>query len=264
MSDSDTELETGGTIDWGAIQGIEQTFGQPLSLPSLGFYVLMEAIQFGFMIAFYAILSFIPELYIITVNKYFWTKVILEVILHIMAWLFIVYHLRYYTFWKGEQRTAPGWVGGGTGTIVFIVYVLLNVLSIGYSIMYLIWGGIDTAKIPAGYQRTWQIILLVVVFLEIIGIILETIFIGFYLRRWVFWFAYRPQMVAAGQAQFLYHTAGKEIAEKFLRKTYNNNMIRTLEKMGNGGNLLPTKRKLFWKKNDVKFSREKATGTYIV
>lgn len=269
MSDSENELETSGTVDWPAVKDIRW---DQLDTPSLGLYILFEVLQFGFIIFFYAVLSFMPELYIVTVNRFFWTKVILEVILSIMSWVFIYINVSYfYTGLFGMEgrdpkRTKTFWVGG-TGTIGFIVYVFLSFLSVGYSIMYLIWGGIDTAKLPSSYQRTWQIILLVIVFLEVIGIILETIFIGWYLRRMFWWMGWTGTAAAASRAQFLAETSGENVAEKFLNENYGPSMIKTLNKWG-GGDAVPLNKKRtrgLWKRSDVKFGgKPPKTGAYIV
>lgn len=238
---------------------------EQLELPSLGGFLVTEALQFVGFIFFYAVLSFIPGLFVLTVNKYLWTKFILEALLHLMAWYFVVFALLKYGRisiggMKRGKYSSGFW--GGWGSIGFIIWVLINILSIGYSIMYLIWGGIDTAKLPSSYQRTWQIILLIIVFIEVIVIIFEIIFLGYYLRRMLNWFRFLlPRDIAMTRAKIVYHTLGNEATKTYLAKTQTKNQINSMLAMQE----LPTRSffgKNRWKKNDVSFDITK-TGGYI-
>lgn len=240
---SDDELETLG--DLSDIGRLDPEMGADLELPSLISHIIMELVQFGIIVFLYAVLSFIPQLFYLVANRFFWTKVIVEVILLVMGWIFIYYNIqRYYT--KGKIYV-------GFGSAGFIIYVILSIASLAYTIMYLIWGGIETANVPAGYMRTWSIILLVMVFIEGIVIILSVIFIGYYLRRTAFYFIYRGQMGAMQKAVFAYKLGGEKGCEKYLKKNFDNRQINALVRMAGSETTLLPKKKLFWKKNDVTF-----------
>ena len=261
MSDSETEMETSGTVDW---QGIRDfPVWESLNLPSLGLFILFELLQFVFIIFFFAALSLMPELYELPVNQFFWTKVIVEIILHIMSWVFIYINTTvfYEGLWSGapkDIKRGKGFWVGGTGTIGFIIYVLLSILSVGYSIMYLIWGGYDTYYLSPGYLKTWMIVLLIIVAFETVGIVLETISIGYYLRRMVFWYGWSNEFVAASRAQFLGNVAGDDTAMKYLN-TCSKITIRNLNNLVGGSNT-PLETRGLWKKSNVKF---KDTGTFV-
>lgn len=250
MSDSGNELETVG--DLSDIGRLDPEMGADLELPSLILHIIMELVQFGIIVFVYAVLSFVPQLFILVVNRFFWTKVILEVILLVMGWIFIYYNIQ--RFYK------RGKLAVGTGSIAFIIYVLLGIASLAYSIMYLIWGIIDTFKVQAGYIRTWSIILLVLVFIEGIVIILSVIFIAYYLRRTAFYFLYRGQMGALQRATFAYSVGGNDGCKKYLTKTYDNRQINALVKMARSDttSFLPKKNLFNWRKNEVVFPTKQA------
>jgi hypothetical protein len=248
MSESDNELDTKGRVDIAGLGEWEEEYGGTLTYPSLGLFIFFEVLNMGFFIFFYTVISFIPELLGITLNRYVWTFLVLEGFLHGFSWAFVIIN---YMRTENEDKN----LFGGVGTITFIVYVILNVISIGFCIMYLIWVGIDTANIPAGYIRTWSIVILVVVFLLIIVIVLEVIFLAYYLRRWAFYFLYRNRYKAAMKTSFALKVAGEDKTYKWLKDTYSTAQIASLSKMGGQSDtksFLP-KKKYFWKKNNVKF-----------
>lgn len=249
MSDSENEMDTQGRVDIAGLKGFEEDYGGSLTLPSLGLFIFFEVLNMGFFMFFYIVLSFIPHLLGITLNQYVWTFWLLEGFLHGFSWMFVI--LNYM-----RTRDKEKGMFGGFGTFSFIIYIILNAISIGFCIMYLVWVGIDTANIPAGYIRTWSIVILVVVFLLIIVIILEVLFMAYYLRKWAFYFLYRNQHEVAMKTSFALKVAGEEKTYKWLKKNYTTAQITSLSNMcqSETKNFLQTKRKFWWKKNNnVKF-----------
>ena len=197
-----------------------------LKLHSLGIFLLFEIIQFGIIVFFYAVISYIPDLLYLPVNRLFWVKFFLGIFINIMGWGFIFVNVL--RFHKEDGKLL-----GGARTFTYIIYVFFKVCSFGYSIVYLIWGAVDVEKIPVGYMRTWSIVLLVLVFIESIVIILEFIFISFYIKRMSFYFSYKSQIQAAHMVFLIYKNANNQDAEEFLEKLYTKEQLKHLIDISN-------------------------------
>ena len=192
-----------------------------LKLPYLGFFLIFQIIQFGIIVFLYAVISFIPELLYSTVNRFFWVKLLLGIFIHIMGWVFI--YANVVRVYKEDDKLL-----GGARTVMYINYVVFNLCSLVYSIIYLIWGAIDIVKMPSFYIQTWHVILLFMIFIESLVIIYEFIFISYHIRRMSFYFSCKPQIQATQMVSLVYNLAKKEDAEKFLEKLYTKDQIRDL------------------------------------
>ena len=164
-----------------------------LELPSLGFFILIEVVKMGSFIFFYTVKSFITELCIIKINRYFWVLWILEGIIQGVGWVFkIIIWKDIKEYHKKEQVKMFG------KTFTFIVYVFINliyvfinliyikvitkVVSIGYCSMYCEF---DTCIIiPAIYIRSWsKILILLLFYILIILFFLRFTLVLYYFRR---------------------------------------------------------------------------------
>jgi len=143
-------------------------------IPSLVYYLFSIVIQLGFINFFYGVISFVPELLYLPVNKFFWAKVILVICENVMGFIFIYVNRRRY--YEVDNKKLDKF-----GIFTYIYFVMFNLLSFGYNAVYLIWGAIDTEN-KALYIRSWSINLLVIIFLNSVAIISKVIFITYYMH----------------------------------------------------------------------------------
>jgi hypothetical protein len=258
------EVFTKGALDPRDVASLEN---QWVTVPSLGFVL-------GFMISYMiinlvwlVIISFIPDLFGLTVNKFFWVKWILDVIIHAIAMALVVYNLRYvWGGWIKGSSFAPGPATRdayrGTGSALFLVCILFGVLALGYLIMYLIWGGIDTSRYLTGSVKTWGWVLFGIMVLDAVLLIGFFIALGVFLRRlylpYIFYSRYGE---ASSSARFVCKNFDKETAAKWMSSNFTHAGLTALASMTNrstGNSFFRTRSN--WSNNDVLFTDKYSTS----